>query len=215
MYRTLIFSVVIFLSVLVYAQVDPGKVLDKVSDRYKNLKSINASVSLRTLNKDSDIDETSSIEFIKKGDKFRFSIDKDLEVVSDNKTIWTISPEDKEVTIDIYEEETDEDEINFTNVFTIHEKGFEKYYIEDKVVDGSVKCHLIDLVPEDKEKDFFKIKVLVNVKDYFLKEMRILYKDGTNAIYSIKDFKYNQTISDARFSVSKEDYKDFHFEDLR
>ena len=215
MYRTLIFSVVIFLSVLVYAQVDPGKVLDKVSDRYKNLKSINASVSLRTLNKDSDIDETSSIEFIKKGDKFRFSIDKDLEVVSDNKTIWTISPEDKEVTIDVYEEETDEDEINFTNVFTIHEKGFEKYYIEDKVVDGSVKCHLIDLVPEDKEKDFFKIKVLVNVKDHFLKEMRILYKDGTNAIYSIKGFKYNQTISDARFSVNKEDYKDFHFEDLR
>ena len=215
MFKTVLFSIYILLSSLCFAQVDADKVLNKVSERYKSLKSINATVSLRTLNKDSDIDDTSSIKFSKKGNKFRFSIDNDLEVVSDNETIWTISPDDKEVTIDVYEAEAEEGEITFTNVFTIHEKGFEKYYVEDKVIDGSIKCHVIDLVPEDKDKDFFKIKILVDVKEYFLKEMRILYKDGTNAIYSIKDFKYNESLSEDLFIVKKEDYQGFHFEDLR
>ena len=215
MFKTVLVSVIIFLSSLSFAQVDPDKILNKVSDRYKSLKSITASVSLRTLNKDSDIDETTSIEFSKKGKKFRFSIDNDFEIVSDNETIWTISPEDKEVTIDVYEEDEEDGEITFTNVFTIHEKGFDKYYIEDETIDGSVKCHVIDLVPMDKEKDFFKIKVFVDVKEPFLKEMRILYKDGTNAIYSIKDFKYNEPLSEDMFLVKKDDYQGFHFEDLR
>ena len=42
-------------------QVDAVSVLNKVSQKYKSLNSLQANVSLRTTNKDSDIDETNDI----------------------------------------------------------------------------------------------------------------------------------------------------------
>ena len=42
-------------------QVDAVSVLNKVSQKYKSLNSLQANVSLRTTNKDSDIDETNEI----------------------------------------------------------------------------------------------------------------------------------------------------------
>ncbi len=195
-------------------QVDAVSVLNKVSQKYKSLNSLQANVSLRTTNKDSDIDETNEISVYKKGDKFKFTLDKVLTVVSDASTLWTISPDDEEVTIDIYEEDEEEGEINMSNVFTIYENGFEQYYVESLNKNGN-NYHIIDLIPEDKERDFFKIKVFVDSKAYYLSEMVVMYKDGTKADYQIKDFKMNLDLKDKMFQVTQADYPGFHFEDLR
>ena len=137
-------------------QVDAVSVLNKVSQKYKSLNSLQANVSLRTTNKDSDIDETNEISVYKKGDKFKFTLDKVLTVVSDASTLWTISPDDEEVTIDIYEEDEEEGEINMSNVFTIYENGFEQYYVESLNKNGNdnnpqlqennyIQCHFFNV----------------------------------------------------------------------
>ena len=42
------------------------------------------------------------------------------------------------MTIDLYEEDEDADEINMSNVFTIYEYGFEQYYIESLTKNNNV-----------------------------------------------------------------------------
>ena len=59
-------------------------------------------------------------------DKFKFTLDSAIMCQIIN--IWTISPDDEEVTIDIYKEDEEEGEINMSNVFTIYENGFEQHY---------------------------------------------------------------------------------------
>ena len=201
------------ISSLVFAQ-DAAEILNKLSKKYKTLNSIQAEVNLRTINNDSDIDETNKISIFKKGKKYKFSLDEIITVISDASSVWTISPDDEEVTIDIYEEDAEDSEINMSNVFTLYENGFEQYYMELlKKSDGTY--HVIDLIPEDKEKDYFKIRVLVDSDQDLLNEMKVFYNDGTHAIYQIEKFKTDETLDDAIFQVTKADYPDYHFEDLR
>ena len=201
------------ISSLVFAQ-DAAEILSKLSNKYKTLNSIQAEVNLRTINNDSDIDETNRISIYKKGKKYKFSLDELIIVISDANSVWTISPDDEEVTIDIYEEDSEDGEINMSNVFTLYENGFEQYYMKLlKKNDGTY--HVIDLIPEDKEQDYFKIRVLVDSEQYLLNEMKVFYNDGTNAIYQIEKFKTDETLDDAIFQVTKADYPGYHFEDLR
>jgi outer membrane lipoprotein-sorting protein len=208
------FTISIFtLSSLVFSQ-DAAEILNKLSSKYKTLNSIQAEVNLRTINNDSDIDETNRISIYKKGKKYKFSLDELITVISDANSVWTISPDDEEVTIDIYEEDSEDGEINMSNVFTLYENGFEQYYMKLlKKNDGTY--HVIDLIPEDKEQDYFKIRVLVDSEQYLLNEMKVFYNDGTNAIYQIEKFKTDATLEDAIFQVTKADYPGYHFEDLR
>ena len=96
----------IFLSFLTFyasAQTDKEaeKLIDCISKRYKNFKTIKADFIYAIESKAEKINEKQKGTIIVKSNKFRLDI-ADQTIICDNKTIWTYSKEVNEVQINYY-----------------------------------------------------------------------------------------------------------------
>src|SRR5690606_34319331 len=96
-----------------------------------------------------------------KGDQYRLVMD-DQEIINNGITQWTYLPAVKEVTIDNYDGSSDD--INPSKIYEVYKKGFKYLHVGEKT-EGGVVVEEIDLVPEKKDAQFFKIKMLITKKD--------------------------------------------------
>ena len=95
-----------------------------------------------------------------KGDKFRMIL-PEQEVINNGSTIWTYLPDAKEVNIDNYDPSSED--VNPSKIYDLYKKNFKYLYLQERM-EGGVMCEEIDLVPEKKDAQFFKIKMLINKK---------------------------------------------------
>lgn len=220
MKRILLFTLLTTLTIFGYAQdvatgydAEAGKILKSIASKYHSYSTIKATINYKIINKDADINDEQKIEISLKGDKFRINMEGLGLVLCNGSDIWSLDQESKEASLNIYEP-SEEEEITPTNVFTMYEKGF--FYIIGDIfeIDGK-NYQSIDLAPEDKTKDFFKIRMFVDPKAKTVKRMRVFGKDGTHFVYDILTFKSNDKIDDAFFSFSKAEFSDYELEDLR
>lgn len=197
-----------------FAQVKDPKaleVLDKMSAKYKEMSGFKANFSYTLESPSSKINENYDGEITVKADKFRLKMGSQ-EIINNSTTVWTYLKESNEVNISNYEPE--EGEINPTEIYSIYQKGF-KYVKLDDMTEAGIVYEIIDLVPEDKDKPYFKIRLTINKKDKTLKGWKIFEKSGNRYIYSIKTFSPNVTIDDKVFTFDKTLYKGVQVVDLR
>lgn len=192
---------------------EAGKILKALAAKYKGYSTISAYISYKIVNKDADINEEQKIDIQLKGNQFRINMDGLGLILCNGSDIWNLDTESKEASVNVYEP-SEEGEITPSNVFTMYEKGFfyimgEEFKIDDK------QYQSIDLAPEDKTKEFFKIRMFVDPNEKYVKRMRVFGKDGTHFIYDIKTFKGNEKIEDSKFNFTKEEFPGYDLEDLR
>ena len=186
-------------------------ILAQLSKNYKSYKTITADVAFTINNRQENIKEEQKGKVYLKGNKFRIEMGGQL-ILSDGKDIWTFLKDLNEVNISTFEPGADE--LSPTNIFTIYEKGFQSYYIGE-AENGAVKLHTIDLVPTDKEKSFFKIRINVDQKKNQIVDATIFDKNGTLYTYAIKNFVPNSVIPDTNFVFDTKKYPDVEVVDLR
>jgi outer membrane lipoprotein-sorting protein len=146
-----------------------------------------------------------------KDSKFRLVME-DQEIINDGATVWTYLPAAKEVNIDNYD--PDSDDINPSKIYDIYKKGFKYIYIGDKTENGVV-CEEIDLVPEKKDAQYFKIKMTIAKKDKSIQSWTMYDKSGNKYKYSITKFTPNVNVSDSYFSFDPKKYHGVEIVDLR
>jgi outer membrane lipoprotein-sorting protein len=220
--RTLSILLVTLFTFNVFAQdteegmYDPAakKILDKVSQKYNGYKAMKVDVSLNTINRDADINNTSEMKIILSGTKYQIHVDEDLIMYCDGASIWNINTEDKEGTIEEYEEDASGEEITPSNIWTIYEKGFQ-YSLTEQVTEENVKKVTIDLAPENKDLDYFKIRMVLNEKTHDIISMRIFAKDGTHYVYTLKNFEANPSTNDDTFKYNPANHPGVEMEDMR
>jgi outer membrane lipoprotein-sorting protein len=203
----------LILGISVSAQYDPKalEILEAMSKKYKSIPAFEANISYTLTNDVEKISEEFKGKIAVKGDKFRLSL-PEQEVINNGSTVWTYLPEAKEVNIDNYDP-TSED-INPSKMHEVYKKGFKYLYLQDKTEAG-VLCEEIDLVPEKKDAQYFKVKMFINKKDKTIQSFTLFDKGGNRYKYTISKFVPNPKLEDAYFTFDPKKYPGVDVVDLR
>jgi len=191
------FSLAIFISSTAFITQDQkaNAILATVSKTYKSYKTIKAGfrISIDNQQTNSKINQKGTLYL--KGKKFRIDM-SDQEIYCDGNKMWTYFKEENEVQIAKYD--PNQQDINPSEIFTIYKKGFKSKYIGE-VLKGNVKVQKIELIPDDRNKPYFKVKLEIEKATHKISSMQILNKNGLVTNYSITSFDGNVDISDSFF----------------
>ncbi|MEP2025139.1 outer membrane lipoprotein carrier protein LolA [Reichenbachiella sp.] len=193
------------------AQKDPAakEVLDAMSEKYQKIPAFRAQFSY-TMEDDSDeIDEGFKGTILVKGDKYKLIMDEQ-EVTFDGSDIYTYLKEENEITISSFDPE--EEEISLSNIFNIYKEGYKYVYTESK---NNGTTDVVDLVPEDRDKEYFKIRMEIAASDKSLKSFKVFDKSGSRYLYKVLSFKEDATITDKTFAYDKAKFQGAEVIDFR
>lgn len=207
---TLILALAIF---SVQAQYDPKalEILEAMSKKYKAIEAFEANIAQTLTNEVEKINEEMKGKITVKGEKFRLVL-PEQEIINDGATQWTYLPEAKEVNIDTYDPASDD--VNPTKILDMYKKGFKYLYLADKT-EGGVVCEEIDLVPDKKDAQFFKIKMMIGKKDKSIQSWTMYDKSGNRYKYTITKFNPGVKVEDSFFSFDPKKYPGVEIIDLR
>jgi len=210
-----IFSIFLILS-LVYpspghAQGDAKArdLLRRMNANYKSFRTMSADFSFTLEHPTQKINEQQRGKLEIKGKKYRLDM-KQQTIMTNGSILWVVLKDAKEVNVSDYEPTPDE--LTPTSVFTLYEKGFVPYM---QAEGSTATSKIIDLVPVDKKKPYFKIKLSVDPAKALLTQAVVMNKDGSRMTYVIRDFKSNTPINETRFQFQKAQFPQFEVIDLR
>jgi len=213
MKKLFLIALAAFFTHSVSAQYDPGAlaILDAMSKKYKAFTTFEASITSSMTNDAEGIKEEFKGKVTVKGEKFRLVLE-DQEVINNGTTVWTYLPSAKEVNIDNYDASSDD--VNPSKIYDMYKKGFKYIQMEDQS-DNGVLCDVIDLVPEKKDAQYFKIKMFISKKDKSIQSWTMFDKSGNKYRYAITKFTPNVTVTDAFFAFDPKKYPGVEVIDLR
>jgi outer membrane lipoprotein-sorting protein len=212
--KKLVFGIILsFFALSAYSQYDPAalEILEAMSKKYKAIASFEASLTSSLVNESEGIKDEFTGKITVKGDKFRLELE-DQEIYNNGTTVWTYLPSAKEVNIDNYDPSSDD--INPTKIFEMYKKGFKYLYLGDKTESG-VTVEEIDLVPEKKDAQYFKIKMMIVKKDKSIQSWTMFDRSGNRFKYTITKFTPNVKVDDAFFTFDPKKFPGVEVIDLR
>lgn len=203
----------IIISISAFAQYDPKalEILDAMGDKYKSIPSYEMNFTSTLINDVEKVNEEFKGKLTVKDDKFHMVL-PEQEVINNGATIWTYLPEAKEVNIDNYDPNSDD--INPFKIYEIYKKNYKYLYLQEKTENG-VLCEEIDLVPEKKDAQYFKIKMFIGKKDKIIKTFTMYDKGGNRYKYSVTKFSPNSKVEDSYFTFDPKKYPGVEVIDLR
>lgn len=206
-------AILMFVGTVSFAQYDPKalEILEAMSKKYKAIPTFEASLTSSLTNEAEGVNDEFKGKITVKGEKFKLSLDEQ-EIYNNGTTVWTYLPAAKEVNIDNYEPGSDD--INPTKIFDMYKKGFKYLYLGDKTENGIV-LEEIDLVPEKKDAQYFKIKMFIVKKDKSIQNWTMFDRSGNKYKYSITKFTPNVKVDDAFFNFDVKKYPGVEVIDLR
>ncbi|MCU0390244.1 MAG: outer membrane lipoprotein carrier protein LolA [Thermoflexibacter sp.] len=201
-------------NILAQSNKDPKveAVLNGMSERYKTFKSFQADFTYTIESTQEKIKDTQEGSIIVKGEKFRLNIGEQ-EIFNNMSTVWTYLKGENEVTITDYD--PDGGDITPAEVYTMYKKGF-KYTFADDVTDVDTKIYdVVDLIPEDRNLNYFKVRLVIDKKTKDLKSWKVFEKNGRRFLYTIVKFVPNVVVKDSDFTFDKNKYPKVTVIDLR
>jgi len=213
MMKKLFFAALLLIAGSAHAQYDPKalEILEAMSKKYKAITAFEANLTSGLSNESEGVSEEFKGKITVKGDKFKLVLD-DQEVINNGTTVWTYLPSAKEVNIDNFDPGSDE--VNPTKIFDMYKKGFKYLYLADKT-EGGVVCEEVDLVPEKKDAQYFKIKMMISKKDKSIQSWTMFDRSGNRYKYTITKFVPNVKVDDSFFTFDVKKYPGVEVIDLR
>lgn len=187
------------------------KVLDAMSSKYKSIPSFKAKISQHLENEEEDIDEKVNGEITVKGEMFRLAL-AGQEIYNNGNTVWTYLEEVNEVNIDNYDPE--EGETNPSTIYNAYKDGYKYVYYKSQSMSGK-NYDIVDLIPEDKNLQYFKIRMVIDQKDKLLRSWKMFDKNGNRYEYSITSFDPQYTVNNDYFKFDPQKHPGVEIIDLR
>lgn len=187
-------------------------ILDGVSKKFSQLKSVVANFVLKIEGANNSVSEMKKGTVYMKGAKYKVNLGGE-EIISDNKTSWTYSKDANEVTVNTVDPNSSA--MTPAKLFTnFYDKDYLYRLSGESTENGKVLQH-IEMTPRDKSKSVFKVIVSVNKKEQNISKMRVFEKNGNHYTYEITSFTPNANVSDATFVFDPKKYPGVEVVDLR
>ncbi len=185
--------------------------LDAVSKTYKGFSSIEAEIALTTTNPVQNKTTTQNGNVYLKGEKYKMVMGRQ-EVFCDKQSVWTYLKDINEVQINDYE--ANKEDITPSNMFTIYQNDFNYMMNGEEIIDKT-NCSVVDLMPKDKSKPFFKVRIWIDKNAKYIKRMKVFDKNGTHYTYQVTSFNSKANLEDNFFKFDASKHPGVHIEDLR
>ena len=212
MKKYIILTISIFYSIS-YSQIDTDaeKLLNKVSDNIKSYDNIYINYTYTLDNLEEDINYTNRGSFVTEDDNWRFEMLGITRIFDGNK-LYTISPDDEEVTISSQNPE-DETTITPNKMLYFYEDGY--YFEMGKVkfignTNFRKKIQYVKLIPMDSEADIKYIDLGIDTEFNQIYEVIETGKNETITTISIIDFEFNVSLNEELFIFDSTKYEGFY-----
>jgi len=195
------------------AQQDPkaSKILDAVSAKYTALQSFQASFTQTLENPAAKLRQNITGEVLVSGQKYHLTA-SGQEVINDGKTTWTYLKNENEVNVS--ESDPTNQDMSPTQMYSMYKKGY-KYQLLKPVKEGGATYDQIELTPDNKTNDVFKVQLLVSQADKSVRSVKTYKKNGTRTTFMLKNFKANVPVTASTFAFDKAAHKGVKVVDLR
>ncbi len=198
-----------------FSQKDPQAkaILDAMSAKYKSIKAFQADLAYTMNNKAEGIHESYKGKISVKGDMYRLEM-KDQQIYNDGTTVWTYLPnlDEPEVTIDNNDPEGGD--ITPSSIFNIYKEGYKYLYLKS-YTEGGKTYDVVDLVPNNKDAQYYKIRLEIGAKDRLLRRFTMFDKEGSEYTYDITNFKQNVNLPDSYFRFDTSGLSEDQIIDIR
>ncbi len=184
-------------------------ILDAMSNKYRAIPAFSADFTYTLENAQESLNEEFKGKITVKGVKYRLDLEGQ-EIINDGTSIWTYLGEVNEVTINNYD--PSESEINLNNIFDLYKTGY-KYLVVNEM--NTPANNVVDLVPEDKNLNYFKIRMEITKGSNDLKSFKIFDKSGNRYTYAINSFKEHASLDDKLFVFDMNAHKGVEVIDFR
>ncbi len=185
--------------------------LNTVSSNIKNYDNIYINYTYTLNNIEEDINQTNRGSFVTENNKWRFEM-LGITRIFDGKKLYSISPDDEEVTISSINPE-DETTITPNKILYFYEEG---YIFEmgshEFVGNGEFrkKIQYIKLIPKDSESEIKFISLGIDTEFDQIYKVIETGKNETVTTISIIDFEFNLSLDENLFIFDKQKYEDYY-----
>lgn len=189
------------------AQNDGKTLLSEVSEKVKNYDNISIDFKYVLENTAEDIKQETRGDVVLEGEKYKLNI-LGITRLYDGKTLYTISPEDEEVTITTQAED-EVDAITPSKMLSFYEDGYT--YAMDIVqnIKGR-KIQYVKLTPIDSNSEIDYILLGIDASTKHIYNLIQVGKNGTKTTLTVNSFKTNEPLSKTLFTFDANKYKDYY-----
>ena len=196
-----IFSLFITISSLKAQNIQ--SLLSEVSNKVKSYENIQIDFKYSLENTRENVKQDTRANITLKGDNYVLNM-LGVTRIFDGKTIYTIVPEDEEVTISNYSKEDDKS-ISVSEMLTFYENGY-NYKMDIQQNIRGRKIQFIKLSPIDSNTEIKNILLGIDMQTKHIYKLIQIDSSGTSYTITVNSFKTNQPISQNLFIFDKEKY---------
>jgi len=193
-----------FLTVTLSHAQDPKALLREVSSKVKSYDNITIDFKYNLSNPKENVNQDTRGDVVLQGDKYMLNMLGTTRIF-DGKKIYTIVPEDEEVTISNYNP-NDDKEITPSKMLTFYEKGYTYKMDVEQNVKGR-KIQFVKLIPIDSKAEIKNILLGIDVQTKHIYKLIQTDANGTSYTLTVNSFKTNQPLSKTLFTFDEAKYK--------
>jgi len=198
-------SSLLFFTIITLQAQEATALLTEVSNKVKSYDNIVITFKYTLTNTKENIKQDTRGDITLQGEKYLLHM-MGITRVFNGTTVYTINPEDEEVTISDYDEQ-DEGNISASKLLTFYEDGYTNKMDEIKTVKGR-KIQFVKLYPIDSNAEIKNILLGIDLQTKHIYKLIQTDSSGTNYTITVTSFKINQPISETLFSFDEEKYKE-------
>ncbi|WP_323789754.1 outer membrane lipoprotein carrier protein LolA [Psychroserpens sp.] len=201
---------IVLISSLGFAQ-DAETLLNDVYNKTKSYENISIDFKYVLQNTSENINQETRGDVAMEGDKYVLNI-LGITRIYDGKTLYTISPEDEEVTIssDNIEEEST---ITPSKMLSFYKEGYTYELDIVQNVKGR-KIQYVKLTPIDTNSEIDEVLLGIDANTKHIYNLIEIGKNGTKTTLTVNSFKTNEPFSKTLFTFDKSKYKDYYLNRL-
>lgn len=178
--------------------------LDEVYNKVQGYDNIEVNFKYTLENKEANINQETRGDVTLQGNKYLFNY-LGSQQLFDGKKVYTIVPENEEVTIE--NQSDDENTITPSKLLTFYKKGYNYAWDILQNVQGR-KIQYVKLTPIDTHSEIAYILLGIDAQTKHIYKLIETGKNGTKTTITVNSFKTNQPLSKTLFTFDEAKYED-------
>ena len=178
--------------------------LDEVYNKVISYDNITIDFKSTLENTDANTKSETRGDATLEGDKYRVNIFGSTQIFDGNK-VYTIVPDNEEVTID--DQSDEEDTITPSKMLTFYRQGHNYDWDIQQNVQGR-KIQYVKLTPIDSNSEIKSILLGIDVETKHIHKLIETGNNGTKTTITVNSFKTDQPLSKSLFTFDEAKYKD-------
>jgi outer membrane lipoprotein-sorting protein len=184
---------------------DAKQLLKEVSQKVRSYDNIAIDFKYNLENPRENVQQEARGDVTLKGDSYLLNM-MGATRMFDGKKVYSISPEDEEVTISSVDQ-ADENEITPSKMLTFYEKGYTYKMDITQNVKGR-RIQFVRLTPIDSNAEIKNILLGIDAQTKHIYKLIQTDENGTRYTITVNSFKTNQPLSQTLFVFNEQKYKD-------